>query len=693
MKYFRIILIGMVALSLVACSDDSESKKSKIVKPDVEDIEDNKEPTDPGDDPPDDEDNTEWVDPNEDEPYVPPVIVEPDDGWKMLLVPAISPDVEVPYKGAAKLSVMLVSSVGDDAGEGVVGERIEWGVQTGTESLMLSDKSTSTMERGIATVSIKGKGTPGDAIVIASSKNAPKSVSFNVKMLDVPTGTLALSALYNGKAPAVNYVIKLYDGNEVQCAYTDLKLGAITKVDSDGEEASPIADPVDGQVAKFNDLSIENDYTAIAYGFAENGAIVAAGCLDSGLDIHENLTTNGTIYLDTIDLDPVTTYHARSYFDLGNVVASLGTVGYYIDQVAQFARNPAGKVYDILFKLIKEELGAGVFATIVDKILEVSSLKDSLLTKLNSMVTETQMGCQMGLFACQFNNIITQLELMGELSIQKEGSIELKGSNAYNGLAVYWRMKCSNNSDPNCGRFPISTTSVASGINLLEGEWNGALANGYDKISIEPHTLKFSYGKIATLLINDFLLPQITKQKCHDMTCALGQWINADGLASWISDTLSFDINIVIKKWEVRVSKDQARGWVDSALNGVASLLNIGSAMLELQSADSKITISGTAMLKDSNADNVVDVIYDGKWSGSMEVKSKKDGVETVTGTAVRGIWSAYNSKNVVIDDQMYCSQDVTATDSKDQLCHYPEIDLNSFSDSGMCNEYARCAN
>lgn len=681
---FKYSLAALLAFSFPACSDDSGSSEGEQEEQEVPETPETPETPEVPDDP--------------EVPYDPEIPEEePEEGWHSILVPAMATDVEVANASNVRLQVMLVSLQGENAGDGLVGEDVKWGIETGVSSVKLTTGKTTTGEGGLTNVNVKATEIAGDAVIVASNAESPKAVKFNVTVLEKPTGNISASVSYSGPAPAENYSIRLYDGDAVECANVDLENGSIIDLNTD-TEAEPLFPASDGKYAKFEKLSTDMRYTLIAYGYAENGAPVAAGCLDSGTKVRPDETTSVTIHLDTIDLDPVTSYDVRSFFDLGDVVASLGTVGYYIDQVNQFARNPAQKVYDILFKLIKEELGAGFIATVVDKVLELTSLKSQLLSKLNGYVTQSAMACKMGLFACQFNNVVTQMELLGHLDIQKEGSIELSGKNAYNGLAVYWRMKCAGDSDPNCGRHPITTTSLTSSpagadINLLEGSWVGALSNGYDKISIESHSLIFSYGKVAMILINDFLLPRITENKCHDMTCALGYWINADALAQWLSDTLTMEIDLWFKTYTIDVSKDKAKGWVDSAVSGIGKLLGLGSAMLELQSADSNITISGTAHLKDTNADNVVDIIYDGNWSGNMEIKSNQDGVETVTATAVRGIWSAYNNKNVSDGEGMYCTEYKTETDSKDQLCHYPNIDLEGFSSSGMCAAYAKCAN
>ncbi len=233
-------------------------------------------------------------------------VLYPDGEVTVALLPTMATDVEFAKNSTTNLSVSLIYANGEDAGKGLVGKEIKWGLENGEQSLQLSSAKSTTVDDGMATISITGTDVSGNAIVVASSEIALKPVRFNVAVQDVPTGSLELSAVYHGSANPVNYVIKLYNGDEVSCARTDLINGGVTNWHTEAE-AEPILDPVNSKDAKFSNLSTEMRYAAVAYGFAENGAPVAAGCLDSGIDVLANKTTSGTIYLDTIDLNPVTT--------------------------------------------------------------------------------------------------------------------------------------------------------------------------------------------------------------------------------------------------------------------------------------------------------------------------------------------------------------------------------------------------
>ncbi|MBQ9816743.1 MAG: hypothetical protein IJM59_04680 [Proteobacteria bacterium] len=690
------LLAFSVSFPLLACSDDSDTStrahKEKEAEPE-EDTPNQEEPKK------DDETGEDEQKGPEDNVVPEPPKEEPKEGWKAVLMPAMATDVEIANAGFTKLSVMLVSTDRETAGEGISAETIRWGIESGLESASMAVNKSQTNESGVASATINATEVPGAVVVVAASDIAPKTVKFDVTVLDKPKGALSATAVYNGNAPVKNYSIKLYDGDEVQCARLDLPKGPITNWKT-GDEANPILDPVNDQSAKFENLSTEMKYTLIAYGYSEAGAPVAIGCLDSGTAVFENQTTESTIYLDTIALDPVTTYHIRSYFDLGNVTAALGTVGSVLSKIDAFARNPGGEVYNYIIDAVKTGI-AGWAGILADTALSVTGLKSKLQDYLNDTVKSSQTGCKVGLFVCQFGNVIRQMEFIGSLSVQKEGEVELSGHDNYTGLAVYWRLNCTDDPDPNCGRFAIDTSSITSDeVNLLAGDWNGALANAYDKVSIESHELKLKYGEIVMLLFNGFLIPKLTGDECHgkgstvdevtksSLKCAFGKWINTQSVGDWIADllnTLSLGLG--------NVSSSTTKGWVDKGMDALISGLGFASAILNVKDAGSDILISGTAFLKDTNADNVVDDINDGKWTGSMSITTKSGDTSVKTSTAVAGIWSAYNNKNVQTGEgTMYCTTPKTETDSKDQLCHYPAIDLESLVEAGMCNDYKACA-
>ena len=678
-------LVAAFGLSAMACSDE---KGEQITVPG--------EPGEPHD--PDDP-FFEPSDPN-DPPFDPQEpIEEPKEGWSAVLLPAMATDIELANKGTTKLAVNLISIKEETAGEGLVGEKIQWGLETGDQSLQLSSNNSTTKEGGQATLSIRGTGVSGDAVVVAASKIAPKQVKFKVAVQDIPTGALELSTMYNGHALPVNYVIKLYDGSEVSCARMDLKHDVVTNWRTEAE-AEPILTPVDSNYAKFSELSTEMSYAAVAYGFAENGAPVAVGCLDSGIDIFANQTTSGTIYMDTIDLNPVTTYHVRSYFDLGDVVSELGSVGKFINMIGNFADNPAGMVYEYLFKYIKESVGLG--ASALKWVLDTFGLSAKLTSYLNGLIGDNATMAKIGLFVCQFRDIVRLMEFMGEIDVEKTGQIELRGKDAYDGFAVYWRIGCGNSDDPNCGRIPITSKQLGLGetINFLEGTWEGSLANGYDKVSIENHELKLYYGKILIYLLNNVVIPKISNDQAHDFNSLLGYWIKVDSIAKWISDNLKW--GGVFGVGAFSFSFDEAKGFVNSVMGILTTVFGFASAELELKSAGSEITLSGTGYFEDTNADNVVDIIRDGKWAGSMVITTKTnvdDGhggttqTSISTTTAVKGIWSGYNMKNVSDPDlRMYCTYDRLPTDSDDQVCSYPKINTSELVSSNMCQKYYAAA-
>ncbi|MBO4349948.1 MAG: hypothetical protein J6A01_03255 [Proteobacteria bacterium] len=686
--YLRLLFTSMLACSLAACSDDAGDKNQDNPPAENPDGPDNPGPgqDEPGPDGPDD--------PGPDDPIVKPE--KPEQGWEGILLPAGPTELEIPNSGFSKISVQLISTKNDDTyGLGYFGEKIQWGVETGSESISLSAKKSSTADNGIANITVNATDVSGNAVVVAKSNIAPQLVRFSIHVLDKPTGNLNVKTEYTGNAPVQNYSIRIYDGSEVQCALIDLNDSEVLNAKTDAP-AEPLLPKVDAETALFENLSLEQDYAIIAYGFSPDGARVAAGCLDSGINLIASDTIEATIQLQTIDLDPVSTYHVRSYFDLGDVASALGSVGKFVVRVTDFANNPGESLYSLIMDLITESLG-GVISKIADFILS-NTFKKDLVDAINKMAKENETVNKIGLFACQFRNIVRTMEFMGELGIEKVGSVELKGTDSYDGVAAYWRLDCTDSHDPNCGRVPLSSKQLGLDDTLyfLEGTWSGSIANDYDKLAIESHEMNLYYGKIIVYLINNYLLPKLA-DGATSFNEALKKWINCDSVGAWLSNTLTRCIGgEVLGKcigYDLNVSKSQATGWCGSAVNVLATVLNFAAAYEELQKAGSDINISGTAMFKDTNADNKVDIIRDGDWSGYMTVTTSttdSDGntVKNSTTTGVRGIWSAYNMKNVDTGSGMYCTYPKTETDSNDQQCHYPEIDFSILAGDGLCSQY-----
>lgn len=618
-------------------------------------------------------------------PYVPH-----GDSWEVVLVPAMVTDVDIANKGSAKLRVQLVSIVDDDTiSEGVADQPIDWAIEDNVNLVTLKNRLSFTNELGVADITVTAGTEEGDVRIIVSNDRSPKPVYFNVSVGPVPTGNMRVVASYTGYAPIVNYSVRLYDSKDVDCSYF-------------GPDDLPTAEPLmtaDSSYTTFQNLSIEGNYTAVAYGYAENGAMVALGCISSGTKINENDTTEVYISMKTIDLNPASTYHVRSYFDFGDIVSSLGSVGKMVAMITNFAANPGATLYDILWNDIIATAISSVLPSWVpggiSKVLEWTGVDAKIAGWLNDFVTSNATGCKIGLFGCQLRNIVRTMELTGDLSIQKVGDLQLNGKNAYSGLSVYWRIGCENSTDPNCGRYHYSMDSLDLGtqVNVLEGSWNGSLSNGYDRISIESHDLAMYYGKLVMFIINDILLPRIAGG-AHNFNDAIANWINCNSMATWLADNLVLTVPDWVPFWGGDSIWDgpgwsKAYGWCTSLSSTLGGLLNFASSMATLQKLNSNVSISGSGILKDTSLDNVVDIIEQGRWNGSMTLTTKNDdGTSTTTSTAVMGIWSAYNKLN-----DGYCTYEKTSTDASDQICAFPLIDTSVLVQDGLCAKYAECAN
>ncbi len=678
---FRYVIPFVAAFSLIACEDDSISG-STIPSYPIEPIQEpgTQEPgtQEPGtQEPGTQEPGTQepgTQEPGTQEPGTQePGTQEPQNA--AILLAASATDIEIPYKGFTKAQVLLVGIAGEHAGEGIVGEDIEWSIESGDDIVTMMASTSSTADGGIANMTIHSLGEVGEAVIVAESELAPNPIRFNVTVLPKPTGSMRVTADYNGPANIENYSIALYDGKEVQCAMIDLK---------DGVDAEPILPKVDEKTTLFENLDIEQRYSLIAYGYADSGAMVAAGCLDSGLNITQDNTLNVTIKLDTIALDPVATYHVRSYFDLGDVVGALGSVGKIITYINGFVDNPAAKAYDLLLSAINSVIPSWI-GNSADWLLGTLGLKQTFVSWLNNQLLKSTTVCKVGEFSCHITDMVRYIEFTGNFSVQTTGSVSLRGKDTYTGVASYWKQGCPN-TNPNCGRFSFSSDQVGMGadVKFLEGEWEGSLANGYDKLSIESHELELRYGKVVTYLINYVLLPKVA-DGATSIDQAIANWIDTEGLTTWLVD------NIQIFGWGIE--EKTARNIANGLASGLSSALNLAEAFTELQEAGSNIYISGTAFIKDTNADNKVDDIISGTWTGSMEIKTTEEGVEVRKTTAVRGVWSGYNKENVTIEGVgMYCTSPKTIN-ADGRLCDFPAIDFDSIKGSGMCTKYSNCAN
>lgn len=620
--------------------------------------------------------------------------------YKTIIVPNMSTDVEISKTGTAKLSVIALSASGTSAGLGLVGETIQWGIEKDNASIALSETSVKTTYGGIAAAEVRGTGVAGNFTVIASSPGAPNKISFNIRIAETKTetqsGNLRVKTVYNDVAEIANYSIHIYNSSDFDCdAYNP----------DNGIEAADVLPKVDAQTAEFADLTPNKSYTVVANGYNASGARVASGCVDYGTTVYNKQWTEATVYLNMFDLNFNTTYHVRSYFDWGDIASGLGTVGKFVSYIGDFGNNPSQAVYDLVIKTLKSSLGK-IAAGGLDAVLKASGIKDHLLLQLNSYLVDNATACRVGNFACQLRSILRSMEFMGEINIQKAGKVELKGNNSYDGMAMYWRDGCKTDKDgyyidPSCGRMALTTKDLETEkqISFLEGSWTGSLANGYDKVSIEAHDLELEYGKIATYAIYFVILPKLANG-ATTFEEAIAHWMSCPLIAAYLKNSLDKTcVGVRVSGScigvELSVTNEQALEWCNAAAKGVTEMLDFASASITLKNAKARISVSGTAKLRDTNADNMSDDIVDGKWSGSMTITTMDESHNTKTATtAVDGMWTAYNAKNVKIGegDAIYCTNKKVSGDASDLLCAYPPVDMKSvFSSSNVCEHYIKC--
>ncbi len=385
----------------------------------------------------------------------------------------------------------------------------------------------------------------------------------------------------------------------------------------------------------------------------------------------------------------------RSYFDFGDLGSELGGVGRFINMLDNFSQDSVGMLVDRMVEYFTNK--AGLAANAVNWLNETFKLSTELKNFLNGLFDNNETRARIALFVCQFRDIVRLMEFMGQIDVERSGQFELHGKDVYDGFAFHWRVGCGNSTDPTCGRFPITAKMMGLGdsANFMDGTWEGSLANGYDKLSIDNHALNLRYGEVLAYLFNNELIPKVTENKATSIESLLAYWLKVDSVAQWISDNMKWSGLQGTGKFSY--TPTEAKEVFNAIISAMLEDFGVEAAYLELESASSEITLNGSGYFEDTNGDNMVDIIRDGKWSGSMVMttKSKSDSgngvskqVTISTTTAVKGLWSGYNMKNVVNDDVMYCTYEKSSSDSFDQLCAYPKIELKDLTSSNTCQNW-----
>lgn len=519
---------------------------------------------------------------------------------RCVLIPSVGGDVFVGVDSAVQLGVYQYSIA---TGEPMVDEPVEFEIVTEGSDARLSSGRVTTDEDGLAAVRLNAGATPGSLIVRALSPCAT-AVDLEVDVLELPTGNVRV--LFNYPFRDVYDVspvrVDLFLADELDCRELDrgeLPAGALAT-----QEASNVAGSV-----TFNGLLVDTAYTIVVIGYGEHGERAASGCAGNVLP-RDGRTTEETVDMLLLPLDPVGDYDALSHWDFRDAISESGEVGAMIVQVLDIFEDPGRGIVNFILDLVEDYVG-GIVGGAISLFLDITGLDDVIGDAINDLIDSSPLLSDIVTIGRDLRQIIAELEVVSKISIGKLGSdYEVFGVDEWIGLALYWRLGCSESDPPDCGRIEIILDVVDLG--LLRGEWNGRVL-GYDRLDIGRHPVDFEYGRLILYVLEYLVLPAITGDPgpvtLEDLMSAI---IDCDGIGDFVAggdgDCLCA-LGACICDDDV---EDICTGFISLTFGGLFT------SFVNALSFDAVIDMRGEVTLQNNNDDLLVDALVDGEYVGNI---------------------------------------------------------------------------
>lgn len=531
------------------------------------------------------------------------VFVAPDaDNVGCVLIPSVGGDVFVGVDSAVQLGAYQYSL---ETGEPMMDERVSFLiVEEESVGGRLAVDTVVTNEDGLAGVRLSSGGTAGRILVRAYSSCA-NPIDIEVEVLELPTGNLRVGFNYPFRdlydvAPVE---VHLFMADTIRCS--EIARGELPYGEFATEEAGNVLLSVD-----FPSLQVDQEYTVLALGRGDFGERAAHGCVDS-VFVRDGRTTELTVDLFLLPLNPAGDYDVLSHWDFRDAISESGEVGAMIVEILDIFEDPGRGLVGFLLDIVEDFVG-GIISWAIDLFFDLTGLDDLIADLINDLIDDSPFLSDIVTIGRDLRAIIAELEVISILSIGKLGSeYEVFGADRWIGLALYWRLGCEPEDGPECGRLPITLEDGSLG--LLRGDWTGRVV-GYDRLDIDRHPIDFEYGRLILYVLEYVVLPAITGDPgpvtLEDLMSSI---LNCPG----IGDAIAGDGDCLCALGAC-VCDDDIEGFCEDFIGLVFGPFFRG--FVEGLSFDAVLDIRGSVTLVNQDEFLSVDALVDGDYIGNMYI-------------------------------------------------------------------------
>lgn len=473
----------------------------------------------------------------------------------------------------------------------------------------LSAFNGTTNADGGASINLRLGARPGMVSVRAAHQRS-NAVDFQVDIRALETGNLELTLINTGQSimDLRDIDVRLYRNGDVRCA-DFLPFEA-----RDPGELSSVVVPNVHQKASFSELGTRERFLVTAVARGEMDQIAAAGCLDN-IVVYPNEVRRQELLLQLVPLNPVGQYDAVSHWDFSQALADSGSVGSVIMSLLNVFDNPGQALYNAILSAVRNFVG-GLISSGIDLVMNALNLDTMLINAINNAIESNDTLRKIRDAGRDLRDVVANLEVHSILTISRMSSkFDLRGTDNWLGITLYWRWNCNANSPPDCGaiNLQVDPDGRIGELGILSSEWDGRLV-AYNQLQIDRHPISLNYGRLIMYVLNEVILPQVTGGSAHSMGEAMDQWI-CGGLGRAVTGS-DGEICVDLAVWRGCLYDHQISGFCSSVIGTVFGLADLLVSNLEL---DIRFSVAGEGTVLETNSDGLVDVIRNGTFEGFIQ--------------------------------------------------------------------------
>lgn len=375
----------------------------------------------------------------------------------------------------------------------LVGFQVNFAVEGDPAGSVLQAASATTDTDGVAVATVQSKETEGDFVVSASAFNATNATA-RISVRSKDGGDVEVRLIYRGRKQLQGARVMVL-ASPLDCATFD---PAAPPTALEIKEVASLRDK-----ARFT-LSGEPMIAVAAIGKGSTEAPAASGCFAGPVQVRNSAAE--VVEVELVDVPPkyAGTYDVTNNFNLVETLPE--GVALYIEELGNLFQDPGATAVDWL------QRAPGVpnipeFAQ--DLIADLANQAFATYTEGTAIGDAFNIGREV-------DDILRQLEILSTLTIVTEPddngvfgpeSIEER----WDALVINWTTGVCEGVEggDECGRNEYTWGGVETDLDPVTAMPTGSIdaANPF-LLTIDPHGVKFDYGKIALFVIEKVVLPR-----------------------------------------------------------------------------------------------------------------------------------------------------------------------------------------